>query len=307
MLAEKVKSGALPPVEERIPESPLVVTDRAAIGTYGGEIRYNSFDPVWWVACYDFVVENMLKYSDMDTSVIVPNVLESWEVTPDGKTWTFKMRKGMRWSDGEPITTEDVRFWWEDFMAYTELNSSPSWQFRFGGENMKVDIVDDFTFSFTHARAFGNFAAHCTRWNGDGPFLIPSHYMKQFHKKYVDEAKLVTMAKEKKLETWIQLFGNRRVPGVWGGPDGIKEYPKFLAWNVVDVPKEGVFMWERNPYYWKVDEDGNQLPYLDTLRFDYSANTEVTKLKIAQSELDIVGMLSHHDGIPLLQGKLVQG
>ncbi len=230
------------------------------------------------------------NYSDQDTSVIVPNVFESWEVTPDGKTWTFKMRKGMKWSDGEPITTEDVRFWWEDFMAYTEINANPWWQFRFGGENMKVDITDDFTFSFTFAGAFGNFAAHCTRWNGDGPFLIPAHYMKQFHKKYVDEAKLVEMAKELKLETWVQLFGNKRVPGVWGGPEGIKEYPKFMAWNIVDNPKEGVFMWERNPYYWKVDEAGNQLPYIDTLRFDYAANTEVTKLKIAQSELDVVGM-----------------
>ena len=102
----------------------------------------------------------MLHYSDMDTSVIVPNVFESWEVTPDGKTWTFKMRKGMKWSDGEPITTEDVRFWWEDHMANKDINSAPWWQFRFGGENMKVDIVDDFTFNFTFAAPFGNFAAH---------------------------------------------------------------------------------------------------------------------------------------------------
>ena len=70
------------------------------------------------------------------------------------------MRKGMKWSDGEPITTEDVRFWWEDHMANKEINSAPWWQFRFGGENMKVEIVDDFTFKFTFAAPFGNFAAH---------------------------------------------------------------------------------------------------------------------------------------------------
>ncbi|MBE0697603.1 MAG: twin-arginine translocation signal domain-containing protein, partial [Anaerolineaceae bacterium] len=81
LLADKVKSGALPPLEERLPESPLVVDNRAAIGTYGGEMRVNSFDPVWWVSFYDCIVERMLVYSDMDTSVIVPNVLESWEVT----------------------------------------------------------------------------------------------------------------------------------------------------------------------------------------------------------------------------------
>lgn len=290
LLADKVASGALPPLEERIPESPMVITNRDSIGVYGGEIRYNSFDPVWWVACYDAIVERMLHYSDMDTSVIVPNVLESWEVTPDGKTWSFKMRKGMKWSDGEPMTTEDVRFWWEDHQADTDINSAPWWQFRFGGENMKVDIIDDFSFSFTFARSFGNFAAHCTRWSGNDGFMWPSHYLKQFHKKYTDEAKLVELAKAAKLETWVQLYNSKVVAGVWGGPAGVLEYPKFFAWNVIDNPKEGLFMWERNPYYWKVDEEGNQLPYIDTMRFDYAANTEVTKLKIAQSELDIVGM-----------------
>lgn len=289
MLAELVKAGTLPAVAERIPENPLVVADRQAIGSYGGELRVNMFDPVWWVSAYDILNERCLKYSDIDTSVIVPNVFESWEVDPEGKVWTIKMRKGMKWSDGEPFTSEDVRFWWEDFAMYEELNSSPPWQFRFGGEPMKFEVLDDYSFRLTFVKGFGNFAAHMTRWNGDAPMFIPAHYMKQFHKKYVDEAELVKMAQDKKLETWVQLFGNRRVPGVWGGPDGIKDYPTLFPMHVVDTPQEGLYIWERNPYYWKVDAEGNQLPYLDNYRLEFSANTEVTKLKIAQSELDLVG------------------
>ncbi len=289
MLAELVKAGTLPPVAERIPENPLVVADRQAIGVYGGELRVNMFDPVWWTSAYDLVNERCLKYSDIDTSVIVPNIFESWEIGEDGKVWTVKMRKGMKWSDGEPFSVEDVRFWWEDFAMYEELNSSPPWQFRFGGEPMKFEVIDDYSFRLTFAKPFGNFAAHMTRWNGDQPMFMPAHYLKQFHKKYVDEAKLVEMAKEKKLETWVQLFGNRRVPGVWGGPDGIKEHPTLFHMHVVDTPQEGLYIWERNPYYWKVDAEGNQLPYLDNFRWEFSANTEVTKLKIAQSELDLVG------------------
>jgi len=289
-LKDKVASGELPPLAERLPESPFVVTKRDAIGVYGGEVRYNIFDPVGWVSAYDFIVERMLNYSDQDYSVIVPNVLESWEVTPDGKTWTFKLRKGMKWSDGQPITSEDVRFWWEDYMSYKDINANPWWQFRFGGENMKVDIIDDFTFRFTFARAFGNFAAHCTRWPSDSPFLMPSHYLKQFHAKYTDEAKLVEMAKAVKLETWVQLFGRKFQAGVWGSWGDTLDYPNFMPWQIKANPKEGTWMWERNPYFWKVDEAGNQLPYIDTFRMDYAANTEVTKLKIAQSELDIVGM-----------------
>ena len=267
-----------------------MVADREAIGVYGGEVRMIIFDPVWWVSFYDMHAERMLHYSDMDTSVIVPNVLESWEVTPDGKTWTFKMRKGMKWSDGEPMTTEDVRFWWEDYMANKDINSAPWWQFRFGGENMKVDIIDDFTFKFTFAAPFGNFAAHCTRWTLNDGVFFPSHYLKQFHAKYTDEAKLEAAAKEKKLETWVQYYNSKIVSGVWGGPEGVIEYPNFMPWNVEESPKEGLYLWERNPYYWKVDTEGNQLPYIDTVRLEYAANTEVTKLKIAQSELDVVGL-----------------
>lgn len=289
MLEEKVKSGALPPKDQRIPESPYVVTGREAIGVYGGEIRMIMFDPVWWVSLYDTIVERMLNYSDKDGSTIVPNVLESWEVSEDGTKWTMKLRKGMKWSDGEPITTEDVRFWWFDHMANTEINATPWWQFRFGGKNMEVEIVDDFTFSFTFAAPFGNFVAHMTRWTGNDGFLYPAHYLKQFHATYTDKATLEAAAKENKLETWVQYYNSKIVPGVWGGPQGILDYPNFMAWHVVETPKEGLYVWERNEYFWKVDEAGNQLPYIDNIRIEYAANTEVTKLKVAQSELDIVG------------------
>ncbi len=287
-LADKVATGALPPKDQRLPESPLVVTDREAIGAYGGELRVNNFDPVWWTSFYDQIVERVVVYAE-DGKTIVPNVIESWEVSPDGKSWTMRMRKGMKWSDGEPMTTEDVHFWWFDHQANTEINSAPWWQFRFGGKNMEVDIMDDYTFKFTFAVPFGNFAAQMTRWTGNDGFFWPAHYLKQFHATYTDQAKLEEMAKAAKFETWVQLYNSKVVAGVWGGPEGILEYPKYMNFNVVSKPKEGLYMWERNPYYWKTDTEGNQLPYIDTVRLEYSANTEVTKLKIAQSELDIVG------------------
>jgi len=287
-LEAKVKSGELPPKDERLPESPMVVADREAVGVYGGEVRMNSFDPVWWVSTYDIINERMLIYAE-DGKSIVPNILESWEVSPDGKEWTMKLRKGMKWSDGQPFTTEDIKFWWVDNETNTEISSSPGWQFRFCGKNMEAVFSDDVTFKFTFAAPFGNFAAHLTRWNGDRAIFLPAHYLKQFHATYTDKATLEAAAKEAKFETWVQYYNSKVVPGVWGGPAGVLEYPRLFNWNVVSNPKEGTFMWERNPYYWKVDVAGNQLPYIDTMRIDFAANTEVTKLKIAQSELDIVG------------------
>ena len=288
-LADKVKSGALPALDQRLPVDALVVDSRDKVGTYGGELRMTMFDPVWWVSAYDIIVERMMVYSDKDGRTIVPNNFAGYEVTPDGKTYTIKLRKGMRWSDGEPLTTEDVRFWWEDHESYKDIKASPTWQFRFGGSNMVVKIIDDVTFSLTFAAPFGNFPAHLTRWSQNDAFLFPSHYLKKFHAKYTDQAKLEADAKAASLESWVQWYNNHVQSGVWGGPEYTLDSPRFMAWNVVANPAQGLYQWERNPYYWKVDIEGNQLPYIDTMRFDYTASTETTKLKLIQGEVDILG------------------
>ena len=296
-LADRVAAGELPPVDERLPESPVVVGGRDAVGVYGGEVRMQHFDPVWFVSNYDLNAERCLHYSDIDMRTIVGNIFESWEVTPDGKEYTIMMRKGMKWSDGEPVTSEDVRFFWEDFWADTDLNGSPPWQFRFGGENMVLEVIDDYTFKVTHAAPFGNFPAHLTRFepNNWPSIITPSHYMKQFHTKDTDQAELDAKAAELGLEGWVQLASQRLNQwgcGVWRGDDWIVEsnYPTLSPWIIVERPSEGLYLLERNPYYWKVDLAGNQLPYLDTMRYDYSSTLENTQLMILQNQLDMVGM-----------------
>jgi len=296
-LAAKVAAGELPPVDERLPESPVVVGGRDAVGVYGGEVRMQHFDPVWFVSNYDLNAERLLHYTDLDMRTIVGNILESWEVTPDGKEYTFTMRKGMKYSDGEPLTTEDVRFFWEDYHLNTELNASVVWKFRFGGENMVLEVIDDYTFKITHAAPFGNFPAHITRMepNNWDSLIAPAHYLKQFLPKYTDQAELDQQAADLGLEGWIQLAGQRLNQwgcGVWRGDPWIVEsnYPVLSPWMIVENPSEGLFLLERNPYYWKVDLAGNQLPYVDTLRYDYSSTLENTQLMILQNQLDIVGM-----------------
>jgi peptide/nickel transport system substrate-binding protein len=178
LLQARVDSGELPPVDQRLPENPLVVADRDAIGAYGGEVRMIHFDPVWMVSNYDWNSERLLHYSDMDLRTIVPNVFESWEVSPDGTAFTFRLRKGMKFSDGQPLTTEDVRFYYEDYWFNTDINASPMWQIRFDGKDnstpAKLDIVDEFTFKLTYAAPFGALPAHLTRWEpGNWPSILP--------------------------------------------------------------------------------------------------------------------------------------
>ena len=95
LLQPRVDSGALPPVDERLPENPVVIADRDAVGVYGGEVRMIHFDPVWCVSNYDWNTERLLHYTDKDMRTIVPNIFESWEVSPDGTTFTITMRRGM--------------------------------------------------------------------------------------------------------------------------------------------------------------------------------------------------------------------
>lgn len=299
MLEALVKSGVLPAIEDRLPTAPYVVGGREAIGTYGGDIRMTMFDTVWFTSAYDMNSDRLLQYSDADYRTIYPHVLESYEVTPDGKEWTFYMRKGMKWSDGTPMTNEDVRFWWEDWQLNTDLKAAPDWQYRFGGEPMKVEFPDDYTYKFTFAVPFGNFGAHMTRWhNNSGGPLYPSHFLKRFHPKYADATSLDAAVADAGVEGWVNLFGRW---GDWGvaqwqapviGSVSVVEYPVCNAWHIVEIPQDGLLLWERNPYYWKVDLAGNQLPYIDTMRFDYVANLEANKLKMAQGEMDIV---SQHD------------
>ena len=109
-LKDKVASGALPPVDQRLPENPLVVGGRDAIGVYGGEVRMIHFDPVWCVSNYDWNSERLLHYSDIDLRTIVPNVFEAWEVSPDGRVYEFRLRRDVTWHDGAPFTAADVAF-----------------------------------------------------------------------------------------------------------------------------------------------------------------------------------------------------
>ena len=167
-LAAKVAAGELPPLDQRLPQNPLVVGGRDAIGTYGGEIRMILNAQQWFESAYDLNSERFMHYSDVDYRTIVPNVLESWSASADAKEWTFKMRAGMKWSDGEPITSEDVRFWWEDACQALGYEKDAwwwgvPWQMRFGGTNAVVEFPDDFTFKFTFAAPYGNFGAQMTR------------------------------------------------------------------------------------------------------------------------------------------------
>ena len=296
-LAALVESGQLPPVDERLPLTPFVVGGRDEIGVYGGEVRQIHHDTVWSVSTYDWLSDRLVSYSDSDLRTLVPNIIESWEASDDGKVFTIHLREGMKWSDGAPVTTADVDFFFHDWAKVDGLGWGPGQAFSGTlGRWAEIEIVDDYTFRAVYEYSFGLFphilSRHMGGFPGEGP-IVPSHFLKDYHIDYAGEEAIDEMKAELGLETWQQVL-NRYI-GQWGMntwqfPEYAKEFPTLAPWIPTSYPAEGLILFERNPYYWKVDLAGNQLPYIDTLRLDYVSSVDNMNLKAIGGELDWVGM-----------------
>jgi peptide/nickel transport system substrate-binding protein len=296
-LEDRVAAGELPPVDERLPVTPFVVGGREAIGVYGGEVRQIHHDTVWSTSTYDWLADRLASYSDGDLRTLVPNILESWEASDDGTTFTVYLRRGMKWSDGEPVTTEDVDFFFHDWAKVDGLGWGPGPAFS-GTKNRwaEIEIIDDYSFRVIYDYPFGIFphvlSRHMGGYPGEGP-LMPKHFLKDYHIDYAGEEALNAMMDELGMETWEQVLN--RFAGQWGMntwqfPEYAKDFPTLAPWIPVEYPAEGLILFERNPYYWKVDLAGNQLPYIDSLRLDYVASVETMNLKAIGGELDWLGM-----------------
>ena len=150
MLREKVQAGLLPPVEERLPNNPLVITPLEEVGRYGGTW-------VRWTISREWSYIRMLMYGHSpvrwvdDGFGIEPNWVESWTRNDDATIWTLKLREGVRWSDGHPLTTEDFMFWWNDMVLNLEMSDPVPDIFIAGGETAKIEALDEYTLQITGA------------------------------------------------------------------------------------------------------------------------------------------------------------
>ena len=281
MLAEMVANGELPPVDERLPSNPLVIEPWDEIGHYGGTWRRIAVGPGdVGIYPYRLMYPQLIRYNINGTEYI-PNLAESWEVSDDATTYTFHLREGTKWSDGEPFTSADLMFWYEDRLGDEDLTPSfPTW-LSVGGEPVVMDAPDEFTIRFTFPAPHGLFLTFLAGANGASMTWHPKHYLSQFHRNYVDEAELTTMAQEEDFEFWHQLFSNRATPNL------NTDMPVLFAWHYTKITPEVPIVMERNPYYWKVDTAGNQLPYIDKVSSDIVEDSEVLNLRAVAGDIDM--------------------
>jgi len=284
MLAERVEAGELPPVEERLPENPLVMQVEE-IGTYGGAWRRGFLGPSDYNNHTRAVYDALVRFNTTGDQVL-PHLIEDLSSNDDFTAWTLDMREGAKWSDGEDFTSEDIMFWYDGVALNEDLSPSlPAWISNSDGSAATFEAPDEYTLVVTYDGP--NTAFPLELANKDGadrtvaPFL-PAHYMGQFHPDVADADTLDALIDEGGFNDWTELFIARVFP-----PDN-PERPSMAAW----VPVEGsnlssqVFELERNPYYVGVDSEGNQLPYFDTLRFSFFSDWENVNLSAAAGEID---------------------
>jgi peptide/nickel transport system substrate-binding protein len=283
--AAAVSEGTLPPVAERLPAQPEVVTPLGEIGTYGGVIRYGLRGSSDHNHILRMVGNQGLVRWNPEFTAVIPNVAESWEVNAEATEYTFTLRQGMKWSDGQPFTADDVLFNVNDLIRNADFAPTHP-RYMSGGEPMTVEKLDDHTVKFVFKQPYGEFLNELATPLGQHPVLYAKHYCEQFHPTYnSDLTAAIEAAGAGDWQTlFIQKCGDIEVPSRWGNA----ERPTLDPW-VVKMPYTGgatLVTLERNPYFWQVDSAGNQLPYIDTLSSDVSQDVESLVLSVIGGNID---------------------
>lgn len=285
-LAKQVRAGDLPPVDERLPKEPLVVQTVDRLGMYGGTWRtalLGVADVPWLNRTVGY--EGILRF-DPEFETDVPNVAKSVEPNDDGTEYVIKLRKDMRWSDGAPFSADDVVFAQNDVENHQEILPGEE-------ENPgTAEKVDDYTVKLSFAQPKGLFLTDMAAYGGQALVRYPMHHLRQFHKDYnpdVDE-----VVDEHGYEHWVELFQDKS--GITGSYWANSDLPTLYAWRVRSMLGDGDrVVVERNPFYWKVDPEGRQLPYLDEVTFQVVNTAEVILLAASQGEIE---MQDRHIGLP---------
>lgn len=285
MLDQLVKDGKLPAVEKRLPENPWVAATVQQIGKHGGLMRraYQGASDRWGPTK---IVDKGLVWYDKNL-VSKPRLAESWKVNADGTEWTFKLRKGTKWSDGHDFTSADVKWCLENVLKNKLLTPAlnTTWTTGSGKTAVWAELTtpDDYTFTIKYAVPKPLLLLLIGRSNVNGMFA-PGWYLKEFHMDLTsDKAALEAKVKASGQASWDLYWIN-----VASRFDQNPDLPWMGPWVAKEALGKEIFTMVRNPYFFGVDSEGNQLPYIDQInhRQYSSASMEVFKLWITNGEID---------------------
>lgn len=271
VLKELVEAGSLPPVTERVGPEPLVLRGVDGIGRYGGDMLQLKdvggarMEPV-----------GLVRWSPQGFP-IVPNLAKSWTVDDGGKVYTFTLRQGIRWSDGEPFTTSDILYWWENEQLDREVNQGElqvEWKHR--GKPALVEALDPLTLRVTFAEPNALFLEQMAS-NSIAACQSPRHFLQPFHPTLGDPELIRRVQEQHNLINKKAVYGfvRKRI-----------ERPTLAPWMIRTERSTPPILYVRNPYYWAVDEEGNQLPYLDRIVVN-DKSMDMLTIAAAQGEVSM--------------------
>ncbi len=285
VFAKLVQEGKLPPIEERIPVNPCVHPVMESIGKYGGTIHraFKGLSDRWGI---ERMQEDQQRLADFNADLSLrPSMSESWEVSSDGTTFTYHLRKGIRWSDGTPFTSEAFSWYYQHQLLNPILTPTVPTNWSTGSPKvlMQVETPDDYTviFKFAHPNGLFTFTQRYHPHNC-------GHYMQQFHPDFVPVETLNKMAAEKGFANWDVLFVDQ---DAWYQNPAKPALTPWLASTPLSVELYEV---TRNPYFWQVDPEGNQLPYVDKVTHRLFEQVDVFLLWVVGGEIDFQG---RHAGV----------
>lgn len=298
----------LPPLADRLPEEPLVVIPYESIGQYGGTFR--ALSNATEAGTSDFLSTrhvNLVRYAD-DLTTIVPNVAKSWDWNDDYTQLTFTLRQGHKWSDGAPFTAEDVKFWYDNLSLDSKVIESPKDYVLVAGEPMTVDVIDPLTVRFNLPAPKPGLLAHFATSFAQG--FQPKHLLGQFHPDINPDADALAQAAgfENGLAVISAYFGNSdwtdTPTPLLNNPDKAGKLPN----DVMPTLESHIYVSDTtegrrlvaNPYFFMVDTQGNQLPYISEQDEQYINDAQVRLLKLVNGEVDYKSQSLQLSDVPLL-------
>ena len=276
-LAERVAAGELPPLDERLPNEPAVLALLGSPGEYGGTAFVYAASPDPWNDLMP-APEMSPRFLQLDMQGNVrASVLADWEISDDYMTGTFTLREGMRWSDGVPVTMEDVRIVYEVMAQDPDLTW---WNLDYPRKGYEVtfEALDDWTFQLTLNKPKPRWEEELGGNAGNMIMnILPAHYMGQYHPAYNENAE--ELAASEGFETWQDAFNDAY------SPYDIDQKPTLHPWIVTELTSNRRVL-ERNPYFFGVDSEGRQLPYIDRIVAQV-VDAETYTLNIVSGQSDV--------------------
>ncbi len=295
--------SALPPVAERVPTEPLVVDLEAKgrkTGKHGG-----SLDTLIGRS-KDVRLINVWGYTRLvgynDKLELVPDILQDLEVE-DGRIFTLHTREGHKWSDGHPFGAEDIRYYYEDVASNPDLTPSGIPKFLLvNGKPPNFEVLDETTVRFTWDEPNPVFLPELAK--SRPPFIYrPAHYLKKYHQKYGDPAFIEAESAKVKARSWASLHGKK--DEMYSARNS--ELPTLQPWRRKASDSDQRFVLVRNPFYHRVDTQGQQLPYIDRVVMTV-ADKKLIAAKAQAGESDLQARnLSFSDITVLKQGEAQHG